>query len=145
MIPRSWKPLVRAPRGKILVDRDPVQSVRHGLYVPQTYLDHTKTATGVVVDIYDEGFGMKPDFDLGDQVLLSITAGTQLVFGLGGLEGETELWMFNEGAVKVVFEEGMSKVEQHPESILRHERERRASLPTTDDGKWVEGDPEGFR
>ena len=148
MIPRSWKNKVRAPRGKILVDRDPVQSIRHGLFVPDSYLDHTKTATGTVVDIFNS-FGLDEHggpygYRVGDQVLLSVTGGVQLVFGLGGLEGETELWMFDEQAVKLVFDEARP-VEAQKEHILRHERHRLAVGSTTDDGKWVEGDREGLR
>ena len=142
MIPRAWKSLVKAPRGKILVERDPIQSMRHGLHLTQNYLDHTKTATGTVYDIHADS---DPGYCVGDHVLLSASGGVQIVFGFGALDGESELWLFGENAVKCIFEEVPESVEQTPEHIFRHERHRQALAATTDDGRHVEGETEALR
>lgn len=143
MIQREFRRHARAVPGKILVERDPMETQRHGLHVPKSFIDHTKKATGIVVDINEADAASLP-YCVGEKVLLSASGGRQLVFGLGATDGESELWNFSAQSVKLVLR-GEAKVDVQTESVLRHERHRLASQGTTTDGKWTEGDREGLR
>lgn len=141
MISVSWKPLARAPRGKILVERDPVQSQRHGLYIPDSYMNHSRTATGTVVDIHPSLIGFV-EYEVGDYCALSPTGGRQIVFGFLPSE-ETELWVFSPKAIKMVFLDS-TEYEEEGESHWRNQKRQDARTPTVDK-KWTEGDRSGIR
>ncbi len=145
MIPREYRELVRSLPGKILVERDAVQKYSAGglIVLSGSYLDHTKTATGVVYDIHEVDRARLP-YKVGDRLLLSTSGGTQIIFGLGSLQDEVELWMFSTAAARCILPPDLvaEKIEEH---VMRNERERLAIGATTDDDKFVEGDPEGLR
>ena len=144
MIPSSWSNSARAPVGKILVRPKSLESIRHGLYLPTAYVEHTRTAVGTVVDIHPTCAQQvdEIDFAVGDNVLLSAAGGQMIVFGLRRTD-ESELWIYSPRAVRLVFEKPV-EIANEPDSHLKGQQELRAKMPTVDP-RFTEGDPQGPR
>ena len=140
MLPIAWKSRARAPEGRILVQRDEMASQRHGLIVPDSYLDHTRTAFGRVLDIHPRS---AVDYSVGDHVLLSSIGGHQIIFGLLATE-ETEIWVYSDSAVKMVFGSEPQKIVQEDEHVLRNRMKVNEMIGTVDE-KWVDGERQGLR
>lgn len=143
MIPAEWASRARAPRDKILVQHKKFDAMRHGLWLPPNTVKYTRTAVGVVVDIHPSCPAL--DYKLGDEVMLTASGGTPIIFGYTAIE-ECELWVYGPRAVRFVFEEEIPEeaVEEEPESHLRRQQSLRAKIPEPD-RRYIEGDPQGLR
>ncbi len=141
MIPAEWEPRARAPKGKILVKRDPREKYYHDLiHIAPSYLNHIRTATGTVIDVHPSLFG-QIEFEVGDRVALAPTAGKKLLFGYYANE-ESELWVYSPISIKAVLYD--AEYAETGESFLRNEKREVARQPTVDE-KFTEGDRAGIR
>ena len=143
MIPLDWKSRARAPKGKILVQRDEVQKFYHGIiHISESYVDHVRTATGTIVDIHPSLFGVV-EFVVGDYCALSPTGGRKILFG-DVLTREEELWVFSPVSIKMILLDPEVSYEERGESFLRNAKREAARQPTVDE-RWTEGDRGGLR
>lgn len=142
MIPREWKGNLRAPQGKILVERNLVNPKWHGLILPDTYLLHTRTCIATVRNIH-HSLGDMP-FDLGDVVLIAQNSGRMILLGYETAL-ESEMWVIAPNAVKMKMLQNVTEeLSELGESHLRHAKSLDARSPTIDE-KWSEGDRHGLR